>query len=384
MDIRHYFDEVDFSKYQQHGWYNRKYTIGAGIEKTTLTISAENIHTLEMAIVGAPFDSRAKNNTSDAPDKIRNELYQLSTLNNSVKIADFGNVKPASSLKGNYQALRDIVDYFSELEIAVIIIGGSQDLTVGICEAFTNEKYFSLATIDALLDIRMGKETLNSSNYLSRIFRQQPDLFQFSLIGHQSHFFPNVLFSKTKGINQHLRLGLLRENISLIEPLMRNTDVLSFDIGSVKYSESPGSHTCFPNGLRSEEACQIAKYAGFSNRLKVFGLFDVHTGNDRNNQTVNLSAQVIWYFMVGFSNRIPEDTTNSDNFTLYQVEVKNLDYPLVFLKSRQSNRWWFEIPVRDKEPIYIACSENEYIEASSGEIPALWLKYVQKSDEILK
>lgn len=384
MDIRHYFDEVDFSKYHQHGWYQWKYTIGAGIEKTTLAISPENIQNLDIAIVGVPFDSRAKNNTSDAPDKIRIELYQLSTLNNSVKIADFGNVKPASSLKGNYQALRDIVDYFSELETVVIIIGGSQDLTLGICEAFKNEMYFSLSAIDALLDIRMGKETLNSSNYLSRIFRQQPNLFQFSLIGYQSHFFPNELFSKTKGINQHLRLGLLRENISLIESLMRNTDVLSFDIGSVKYSESPGSHTCFPNGLRSEEACQIAKYAGFSNRLKIFGLFEINTVNDIKKQTVSLSAQLIWYFFEGFSNRIPEDTSNSDNFIVYQVEVKNLDYPLVFLKSRLSNRWWFEIPVRDKEPIYIACSENEYVQASNGEIPALWLKYVQKSDEILK
>ena len=384
MDIRHYFDEIDFSKYHQQGLYQWKYAIGASIEKTTLAISPDNIQKIDLAIFGAPFDSRAKNNTSDAPDKIRNELYQLSKPYNNLKIADFGNIKPASSQKGNYQALRDIVDYFSELNIIVVIIGGGQDLTLGICDAYKNDTYFSLSIVDALLDIKKGKETLNSSNYLSRIFNQQSKIFQFSLIGYQSHFFPTELFSKTKGINQHLRLGLLRENFSHIEPMMRNTDVLSFDMGSVKYSESPGSNTRFPNGLHSEEACQIAKYAGFSNRLKVFGLFEVNTANDRNNQTVGLSAQIIWYFIEGFSNRIPEDTENRGNFIIYQVEVKNLDMPVVFLKSRLSNRWWIEIPISNKEPLYIACSEKEYEHASNNEIPELWLKYIQKSDEILK
>lgn len=384
MDIRHYFDEVDFSKYHQPGLYQWKYSIGESIEKTTLAITPENIHTLDLAIVGAPFDSTTPNHNSEAPDKIRNELFHLSKLKSNIKIADFGNVKSASSLKGNYQALRDIVDYFSELNVIVVVIGGSQDLTIGICEAFKNETYFSLSSVDALLDIKKGIETLNASNYLSQIFRQQPNLFQFSLIGYQSHLFPEELFSKTKGINQHLRLGLLRENISQSEPLIRNVDVLSVDMGSVKYSESPGSNTCFPNGLRSEEACQLSKYAGFSNRLKVFGLFEINTGNDPNNQTIILAAQMIWYFIEGFSNRTPEDSGNSENFIVYQVEVKDLDFPLVFLKSRLSNRWWFEIPLHDKEPLYIACSESDYEQASNNEIPALWLKYIQKSDEILK
>ncbi len=384
MDIRHYFESVDFSKFYHSGLYQWKYSVGYHIEKTTLAISPEKIEKLDIAIIGVPFDSRNEDYTTKAPDKIREEFYRLSGFSNSIKIADFGNLKPASSLKGNYQAVRDIVDYFCELKIVTLIIGGSQDLNVGVCEAFANSSSFSYSTVDALLDIKKGKEALKSNNYLSRIFTRQPRLFQFSLIAFQSHLFSTELFSKTKGINHHIPLGLLRENISRTEPMLRNSDVLSFDIGAVKLSDSPGCDIALPNGLRSEEACQLAKYAGFSNRLKVFGLFEMNTKNDRQHQTANLSAQIIWYFIDGYSNRIPDDTAIGSNFTIYQVEVKNVDFPVVFLKSKISDRWWFEVPVQDNEPMYLACSENEYKQASNNEIPELWLKYIQKSDEILK
>jgi hypothetical protein len=61
-----------------------------------------------------------------------------------------------------------------------------------------------------------------------------------------------------------------------------------------------------------------------------------------------------------------------------------VDKALVFLKHKISNRWWIEIPLLDGEPKYFACSEKEYELASKNEIPGLWLKYIQKSDEILK
>jgi hypothetical protein len=168
------------------------------------------------------------------------------------------------------------------------------------------------------------------------------------------------------------------------EPVLRNTDVLSFDIGAVKYSEAPGSGSFKPNGLRSEEACQLAKYAGLSSRLKVFGLFEYDTEKDEHNLTAKLSAQIVWYFIEGFATRHNELPNENDNNIMYQVEVKNIDNPLVFYKNTETNQWWMQINTYDNKQMYFACSEVEYYQASNNEIPELWLNYIQKLDDILK
>jgi len=385
MDVRYYFDSVDFSMFCNSGRLNWKYSLVSVIEKSTVALSKENIQKLNIAIVGVPFDSRRENTYSpEAPDKIRAELYQLAKFNSKISIADFGNLKSASSTKGNYQALRDIVDYFNELKIVTIIIGGSQDLSVGICAAFKGDAYFSYSTIDAFLDVKTAKEPFNSSNYLSRVFTNQPQIFQFNLIGYQSYYLASEFLNKTVGINSHIRLGNLRNDISLAEPVLRNTDFLSFDINSVKSSDSPGSMHTIPNGLRSEEACQLTKYAGLSNRVKVFGLFDFVPENDRNDLTVKLAAQIIWYFLEGFINRDREKPDLGVNNKMYQVEVDNVDKPVVFFKNTATNRWWMQIETNEKEKLYFACSASEYEQASNNEIPELWLKYIQKIDALLK
>ena len=385
MDIRHYFDAVDFSNYSESGRSNWRYSIGASIEKKSSSLTTQNIKNLDVVIIGAPFDSRNNSTgSSDTPDKIRKELYQLSKPENKISIADLGNLKPASSLKGNYHAVRDIVEYFNEFEIVTIILGGSQDLSTGVCEAFNSNQLFSYATIDAFLDIKKGRDSFNSTNYLSRVFNSQSNLFQFSLIGFQRHYIAPEYFSKTKGINHNIRLGKLRDNITLVEPVFRNSDVLSFDIGAIKYSEAPGNDSFSPNGLRSEEACQLAKYAGLSSRLKVFGLFEFNLKNDRNNLTTKLAAQIIWYFIEGITDRESKLPGENDQYIMYQVEVKNIDNPLVFYKNSVSGRWWMKIYSRNKKPYYFGCTEDEYIQASNNEIPELWLNYIQKLDILLK
>ena len=385
MDINYYFNQVDFPAYHNQGHLNWKSSLGALIEKNTVSLSEKNIVKLNIAIVGVPFDSRKENTFSpEAPDKIRTELYQLVKFDNQIRIADFGNLKPASSARGNYQALRDIVDYLNELNIVTIIIGGSQDLSIGVCEAFTGNRYFSFSTIDAFLDIRKAKEPFDSTNYLTRLFAVHPHLFQFNLIAFQGHYTNTGYFKRISTVSNHIRLGNLRDEISLAEPEIRNTDFLSFDICSVKHSDAPGSTRVTPNGLRSEEACQLAKYAGLSGRLKVFGLFDVFPENDRDELTVKLSAQIIWYFIEGFINRDIDDPATNENCRMFQVEVENVDKPITFYRNSITGQWWMQVETNEKRNLYFACSEKEYRQASSNEIPELWLSYIQKTDELLK
>ena len=385
MDVQYYFDSVDFSQYYDSGHLNWKHSLGAAIEKDSKLLFNHSIPKVNVAIIGITFDSwRNVTYSAESSNKIRSELYKLSRFDTRLKIADFGNLKPASSVKGNYQALRDIVDYFNELKVVTVIIGGSQDLSIGVCDAFNGDKFFSYSTIDAFLDIKKGKEPFNSGNYLSKLFIRKPELFQFNLIGFQSHFLTSESINKINNTGNHVRLGSLRDNIAIAEPVLRNTDFLSFDINALKYSDAPGVLNVSPNGLRSEEACQLVKYAGLSNRLKVFGLFNIVSENDRNDLTMKLASQIIWYFLEGFVNRDNEKPDSSSNSVRFQVEIEDLDKPIVFYKNTITNQWWIQIDTDEKAKYYFACSETEYLIASNNEIPGLWLNYIQKIDEVLK
>lgn len=384
MDIRFYFEPVDFSKYQNQGPLNWKHALGATIEKSTVSLNPVNIRNLQVAIIGAPFNSSVKSSEiSDIPDKVRAELYQLANTGAKINIADFGNLKPAVSLKGNYQAIRDIIDYFNELKIVTIVLGGSQDLTLGICEAFQNEKFFSLTVIDSVLDIKKGRETIGAGNYLSSVFNSNPEIFQFNLVGYQSHLVPLAAFAKTQGINQHIRLGNIRDNVNNSEPVFRNSDVVSFDMGALKLSEAPGTVSGTVNGLRSEEACQLSKFAGLSNRIKSFGLFGIDPQKDQKTETLQLAAQIVWYFIEGFQNR-DAGPDKTEELLSYQVHMKGVEYPVVFLKNPVTGQWWMEFETYDKKKLHFACTNEDYIKATDNEIPEIWMKFIQKIDEIVK
>lgn len=385
MDIQQYFEPVDFSKYSEKmkdGW---KYALGHSIEKSNSKLTPANIHKLDAVIFTVPvFNGSWHNQKNNPAEKIREELYRLSEIGKKMNVADLGQVKKARGRKGIFLALRDIIDYFNELNIVTVVIGGSQDLTVGICEAFKNETFFSLTAIDSLLDVKKGREAFSSTSFLSRIFQKNPQLFQFNLIAYQSHLVSPSLFSKTKGTGTHLRLGVLHENPTLAEPVFRNTDMLSFDMGALKYSEIPGSLARNPNGLYAEEACQLAKYAGLSNKLKVFGIFETGAEKDHTGITFQLSAQIIWYFLEGMHNRIPMEKEAPGNLRMFKVEIKEMDSPIVFYQCAETGRWWFEAQSLKGEKLLIACSEKEYKEASADEIPENWLRVIQKIDELSK
>ncbi len=383
MNLLHYFNPVDFDLFLKDISYNWNYSLGAVIEKQTLKLQEGTVKNVEIAIIGVPFEtSESDYKITDVPDRIRKELYQLAGLG-KINIIDFGDLKQASSNKGNYLALRDVVDYLNELGIVVLVLGGSQDFCYGICQAFRNEKYFSYSTIDAFLDVKKGTESFSPSNYLSRVFSNQPDIFQFNLLAYQAYYTPNKYFSKTKGVNTHLRLGQIRDDLREVEPIFRNSDFVSFDFVAMKHSDAPGDHF-MPNGLRNEEACQLSRYAGLSNRLKVFGLFGIKPGVDQIELTYKQASQVLWYFIEGYLNRRRLKPDTGEGFEIHRVEIKELNEPLVFYRSISTDQWWIQVQALNKEMIYIACSEKDYLEAVSNEIPEFWLKYLQKIDELLK
>lgn len=379
MNLTDYFKPVDFSKIATGTSALGKYGLGPVVEKFSETINEKTLAKTNVALLGIPADNGKRQKKGAAsPDSIRSALYRLASFETNLKLVDLGNLKITKSHKGTLLALRDITEYLRQMNVVLIVLGGSQELTIGISEAYHDDRFFWLSTVDAVLDVKKGTETFNSKNYLTRLFKQVPKLFQFSLIGYQQHLTGDNLLKKTENIGNHLRLGEIRENIKQAELLLRNSNILSFDMGALKYSEAPGTSQKNTNGLRGEEACQLAYYAGLSPHLNVFGLFE--TVADNNDWiTSSLAAEITWYFLKGISAR-----KQSEFKTIYKVEIEGLDNPIIFRHEWEFNRWWFDVQSVSGEVIEIACSEEEYKKAAANEIPERWLRFLQKMDNLSK
>ncbi len=379
MNLPDYFEPVDFATVADGTNPLGKYSLGPEIEKNTRKYGQSNLSNIDAAIIGVPVEN-GESQKNGTPDKIRTALYKLAAFDNNLIIADLGNLKPATSAKGTFLALRDVIEYLREINVVTVILGGSQDLTTGICEAFKNERFFWLATVDSILDIKKGTEKFNSTNYLTRVFKNLPNLFHFSLIGYQNHLVGEKLISQTRGIGDHLRLGQLRNDFTNAELLLRNANVVSFDMEAIKFTDAPSTLQQNPNGLRSDEACQLARYAGLSTKLNVFGLFNMFENTKSTTcTTINLGAEIIWYFLEGLAGRtIPGEKT------VYKVAIDGLEHPVIFRHEEETNRWWFEVQSISGETLEVACTQKEYQKAAENEIPGRWLKFVQKMDGLSK
>ena len=149
------------------------------------------------------------------------------------------------------------------------------------------------------------------------------------------------------------------------------------DLSSIKQSDAPGTSSPSPNGLESHHACIISRYAGMSDRVSSFGIFEFNPSKDSTQQTVNLIAQIVWYFLEGFSLRIsdyPNSKTINVNYQKYLIPVNESNLQFVFYKSKATGRWWvsscmeFDDDTNYKEKI-IPCSYEDYLNAISGDIP---------------
>ena len=77
---------------------------------------------------------------TDAPDVIRRHFYQLFYWHNDIQIADVGNVRIGHTLKDTYAALSTVVRELIGAGKTVIILGGSQDLTLAQYRAYAESE----------------------------------------------------------------------------------------------------------------------------------------------------------------------------------------------------------------------------------------------------
>jgi formiminoglutamase len=385
MNIRDYCDPVALEK-PASNHLEDKAVFCRNIYIHTPDTPVKDLDQYGMALIGVPEDrSSSRKGSAAAPAEVRGHLYQLFRVNPKLKIIDLGDLKCGKSVQDTYFALRDVLLDLLERKITVVILGGTQDLTYGIYLAFEKlERKFSFTTVDSRLDMGLIGDEINPESYLIPILSRKKELlFSYANLGHQTYFVDqgDVDFLRDN-FHQTLRLGDIRQDISRVEPILRDSGFASVDVSSIRQADAPGSSYPSPNGFTGEEVCQISRYAGLSPLMRCFGMFNLLPGSDRDSQTAQLAAQAIWYFMEGVSQRKEENPHASpDAFKKFIVSLNEMDHDIVFYKSLETDRWWFEVPVIRQtrtRHLLISCSINDYQKACNQEIPDRWLNAFQK------
>jgi len=321
-------------------------------------------------------------------DAIRSYLYQLEWFDYFPAVTDLGDVLPGKNIEDTYFAVEAIMEVLLKLDIIPFIIGGSQDITFAQYKGYSNlEQLVNLVNIDFKIDIGEVSSGTNAENFLTSIITHQPNiLFNFSNIGNQIYFnSQEKLMMTEKMFFETLRLGELKSNIHHTEPLIRNADLLSIDLRALRSDQMPQRDFPMPNGIDGREICQMAWYAGMSDKLTSIGVYEYDEEADRNGVGAMLLAQILWYFVEGVSQR-KEDFPKASirKYIKYTIHLNEDEHELIFYKSPKSDRWWVEVPYPDgKDAKYfrhliVPCTYEDYTKASNGEMPDIWWQTFQK------
>ncbi|MFD1629328.1 formimidoylglutamase [Pseudopedobacter beijingensis] len=392
MSLADFFSPVNKEKITpKNGYFNSQ--LGSKIEVYEQRFPDLSSGDFNVVIFGVTDDRGSCNNNGCAlgPDYIREQLYLLHEGSFKSKIADLGNILPGHQLSDTYAAIKHIVAELIKINILPIIIGGSQDLTYGQYMAYEQlEQKVDLLVIDSHFDMNeihdeQSNET-DSESYLNKIFLHQPNyLFNFSNLGYQTYYVSqDSLRVMEKLFFDTQRLGEISGAVYLAEPSIRNASMISFDMGSIRASDAMAHMQTRPNGFYGEEACQICRYAGYSDKLNSIGFYEFNPACDKNGQTAMLLAQMIWCFLDGFYNRKSDFPMQpKTDYVIYKTTLQENEHELVFIKSKKTDRWWMQVPYpsagsKNERFHFIPCLYEDYQIAVSGEMPDLWWRTYQK------
>lgn len=348
-----------------------------------------DLEDVDIALIGVQEDRNAISNrgSADAADQIRKHFYKL-FQGEDVRLADLGNIRAGNNINDTYYALTEAMAELLKHDIFPVVLGGSQDLSYSMYKAYEKiGQIINIVAVDPLFDLGEKDEELSSQSYLSKIILHQPNyLFNYTNLGYQTYYVDQEAIELMNNLFfDCYRLGQVRSDLSEAEPLLRNADMLTFDFSAIRASDAPANKNACPNGFYGEEACQILRYAGMSDKLTALGLFEMNPQEDRNGQTASLASQMLWYFIEGFYNRLNDIPYKYKNdFLKYTVTIQDHKEQIVFFKSKKSDRWWMEVPVKAsirtkyERHHFIPCSYKDYQTALKDEIPDRWWQAYQK------
>ena len=363
--------------------------LGKNIRVHANTGELPDLENVKFAILGV------KENRSDVDfigeeicfDEIRKSLYSLYPGNWPYNIIDMGDIEKGESIQDTHFAMKTVMEELLKKDITPLLLCGSQDLAYSQYRAYDfSGNMVNITNIDSKFDLGDADQPMTNKSFVGKIIVDKPySLFNYSNIGYQSYYnSPEEIQLMEKLFFDGYRLGEVTADITLVEPVLRNSDMVFLDIGTIKSADLSYKNSSSPNGFDGREICAISRYAGISNKVKSFGIYELKDFKNSKSAAM-LIAQIFWYFIEGFSFRVSDDDfSNETQYVIYKVPIE--DDILIFKKSNKTGRWWIELPFfsnvnnKLKRETLLPCTYDDYLSACNQEMPERWIKARRKNE----
>ncbi len=311
---------------------------------------------------------------------VRQEFYKLMSNAQLInELVDLGDISEQESTLKTNEAISSVIHHLLEKGIVPVFVALNLECGEPIYQAFQScKKQVEFSLISHKLPIAdyemLNRICTSTPNYLTNI---NSLAFQAQYISPKSlDVFENLNFG-------HYRLGSIKTNKEDAELYLRNAGITLFDINSVKHCDAPGKHIVQPSGLTSEEACQLSRYAGMSELGKCFVVSGLAPSRDQEKLTATLCSHLIWYYLDGYFSRCSDLPGEHRDFVKYRCDFSDDQVPILFLKSKKTERWWMQIehpaePSDINKQITFPCSYMDYQIAANGETPQRYLDSLKR------
>ncbi|MCG2418572.1 formimidoylglutamase [Aequorivita sp. F47161] len=364
-------------------------TLGKQIEVHAKKEELPDLNNVKFAVLGI------KENRGDVDymgeeisfDPYRKALYSLYPGNWNYKIIDLGDIEKGATIEDTRFATKEVIAALLKKNIVPLVLGGGQDLAYAQYRGYDGlGAMVNVVNIDNRFDLGNAELPISNKSYVGKMVVDQPyNLFNYSAVGYQSFFnAPQEIALMDKLFFDAFRLGEITSDLTTVEPIMRDADMVTLDVTAIKSSELSYKNNDSPNGFDGREICAISRYAGISNKVKSFGVYELSNSIESKSGAM-LVAQIFWYFIEGYNFRVDDgDFDDETRFTTYKVPVE--DEILEFKKSNKTERWWIVLPFisnvnnKLKSRALLPCTYGEYLGACNQEIPERWLKARYKNE----
>lgn len=252
---------------------------------------------------------------------------------------------------GIQDALNHMATLSPPLDISYIQTNHTESLYK---ESFKNNKVIIGINLD-LSTISLF-DSINEITCLSPKVDAYYDVFyhKINLIGYQRQFISQqILKGLEVNSKSNISLGLLSQDISISEHIFRKSELIEFNLSTLKGSEFQVFSNGNPAGLISEQFIQLAKYAGYSDNIKILNFKfskDLEFGNEH--FISKLIGTSIWYF----EESIIQALEDHDDELIMSVVEHEHDF-IYFFKSPNTGKCYYSYEEDDKKE---SCSSQEY------------------------
>lgn len=319
-----------------------------------------------------------KNNNVET-DIIRKSLFKLYNPFN-LKILDIGNLDISQIENFNDDKLNNFFSKIISHGIKLITIGSSESCNLLFYEYFYKKNIkFNTTLVDSTIDINFKNNNIEKF-FLNYFIENQKIINELTVLAIQNYLVnPSFKNEFLKLGHNAIRLSQVQSNIEESEPYFRNSDIISVDLSAVRNSDAPGTKNSSPNGLFANEICKLGYFAGLSDKVKIFSIYEVDNTLDYNNITSDLSAQIIWHFLSALEFRknffLNKNSEYSTFYVLIDYELQQKELKFVFCNT--TKRWWLSVNYKDEKKLY-PCSLQDYELARAKKISERINFYLKK------